>query len=201
MQPVDPDQPMIDALLANLDQFLELQALDQWYGETWEELERQFKHVYHKKLQRREFLRQTFNLLHSALAAYVNEQGLSTGRRAFIQGMVRVQKRLKTSGDYDPAALEAWAREHQVLTVPKDPSEVVRHLIEEGQLNLLTPDTQAALKLALKVYDDGNLVFTDHPVGVEEYITVPSEETLTKVLSTLAIERGLRHVGDTDPEE
>lgn len=186
------DKGIATLLVQRVPAFQEMRELQEWKERELEELMKQFQHVHHQKLSRLETLKSELEDLWGILQDYVEDVEAQTGRKSFLEGMVRVQKRKRVQEGYDVEALRNWARSHHILTTPKDTKMIVDFLKEAARLDLLIPDEKAALKLALETYETGEQVYSDHPAGIEEYITEISQDTFVKVMATLGIEHAVQ---------
>lgn len=105
----------------------------------------------------------------------------------FFEGTVRLQIRSRP-GEYDSAELLEWAKKYpQAYRPPKKGTEWLTFL-QSTRLDLLVPDEKAAVEIATAKYESGQRIFPDAPVPVDTYLTEPSTDTFTKVLTDLLVE-------------
>lgn len=133
-------------------------------------------------------LEEEYKTTYEQVTLRIREVAMSSTRRQFMDGTVLVQQRVRVPAQYNRQALLEWAKPHpQLLTVPKKDTRWLSFLQEKAP-ELLIIDEAKAAQLAIETYEDGSKVYPNSPINPEPYITQPSEDTFSKVMTRMAIE-------------
>jgi DNA repair exonuclease SbcCD ATPase subunit len=184
------DQGLRESLKAWSSDWEELQSITKALEEARKAWEQQFLKAHEALISREAELKAFFEQLHAKLQDTAEAIVWQEDRRAIMGGLLKVQVR-KRPIEYDPEVLVSWARQYpQTFGLPKD-KEKMKMLLDVLRLqhsNMLDVDLREAEKLATMVGDDGQKVFEDSPLELEEYVTRISPDMFSKIMTILATE-------------
>lgn len=194
------DNQIKDTLVGFSTEWEECRKIEEELEKERFQVLRDFEKEHEETRERIQRAKNQFESLRTKLQEYLHLQTSTTGRKKYFDGLITTQTR-KRAGEYDPVALREWAIKHpRTLGVPKGKKEK-EEFLSRARVSLIEwmeVDTKAAVKLAIETSSEGEKIFPDSPVEVEQYTTQISAEKLSKVLTTLSIGKDWDSDGRSD---